>query len=194
MNISLPQAANLLLSKFPGLLTVSRLCMPSPPRYTIRAVDTARDLEALAALGATLSGGQPEALRESFRREFTEQDPRRWFFLVAVKEGRQEQVLGFVRAMRQGPEQNWWIVGLGVRPLYRRWGIGEALMRAALARLQEAGVVEVRLVVNRASRPAVTLYRKLGFAEEPPLTGATGRSDSLRMVLDLDRENPAAQE
>ncbi|UCC88826.1 MAG: hypothetical protein JSV81_05850 [Anaerolineales bacterium] len=80
MNISLPQAANLLLSKFPGLLTVSRLCMPSPPRYTIRAVDTARDLEALAALGTALSGGRPEALRESFRREFTEQDPRRWFF------------------------------------------------------------------------------------------------------------------
>ncbi|UCC87651.1 MAG: GNAT family N-acetyltransferase [Anaerolineales bacterium] len=185
MNISLPKAASLFLSKFPGLLKVSRLCRPSSPRYTIRAVDADRDLEALAALGTALSGGRPEALRESFRLEFTEQDPRRWFFLVAVKEGRQEQVLGFVRAMRQGPEQDWWIAGLGVKPLYRRWGIGEALTRAALARLQEAGAVEVRLGVNRASRPAVTLYRKLGFVEESQPTGQAEGDGSVRMIKNL---------
>jgi ribosomal protein S18 acetylase RimI-like enzyme len=193
MNISLTKAANLLLIKFPGLLTVLRLLVLSPPRYTVRAVDADGDLEALAALGTALSRGRPEVLRESFRRELTEQDPRRWFLLVAVEEGRKDRVLGFVRAMRQGPEQGWWIAGLGVRPLCRRRGIGETLMKEALARLRVADVAEVRLVVNRASRPAIELYHQLGFVGEPRPAGAAERDNSLRMVLKLPGENPPAR-
>jgi ribosomal protein S18 acetylase RimI-like enzyme len=189
MNKSLPQAANLLLSKFPGLLKILRLFIRSPVPYTIRPVDASGDLDALVALGAALSRSRTQVLWESFRREFAEQDPGRWFLLVAVKEGRKDRVLGFVRAMRQGPEQGWWIAGLGVRPLYRRRGIGETLMREALARLRVADVAEVRLVANRGSQPAIALYRQLGFVDEPQPAGATERDNSLRMVLNLAGEN-----
>jgi ribosomal protein S18 acetylase RimI-like enzyme len=87
--------------------------------------------------------------------------------------------------MRQGLEQNWWITGLGVRPLFRRRGIGEALVGEVLARLQESGVGTVRLEVNRASLPAIALYRKLGFQEVPGSGEQTGDGDFLQMVLKL---------
>jgi ribosomal protein S18 acetylase RimI-like enzyme len=161
---------------------LSRVLLPA--HYIVRPLDPDRDLEALAACGATLSSNPPEAIREDFRLEFADRDPQRWLFLVA--EDPKDRVLGFVRAMRQGPERNWWIVGLGVRPLYRQRGIGEALVSEVLTRLRKNGVSEVRLEVNQASRPAVELYRKLGFEE----TGADERTDYgfLRMVLGLRKD------
>ena len=107
---------------------------------------------------------------------------KRWVFLIA--EDSKGRVLGFARAMRQGPEQDWWIVGLGVRPLYRRRGIGEALVLGVLSRLRENEVSEVRLEVNQASRPAIELYRKLGFAETLP-SEQIRKGDLLQMVLVL---------
>jgi ribosomal protein S18 acetylase RimI-like enzyme len=151
--------------------------------YTVRHVDPSEDLDALAACGATLSASPPEAIRRDFRLEFADRDPQRWLFLIAKdKTGR---VLGFVRAMRQGLEQDWWIAGLGVRPLFRRRGIGKALVGEALANLRAGGVSLVRLEVNRASLPAVALYRKLGFKEAPGSGEQTGDGDFLQMVLDL---------
>jgi ribosomal protein S18 acetylase RimI-like enzyme len=147
--------------------------------YTIRHVDPSEDLDALAACGATLSASLPEAIRRDFRLEFADRDPQRWLFLIAKdKAGR---VLGFVRAMRQGLEQDWWIVGLGVRPLFRRRGIGEALVNEVLVNLREGGVSQVHLEVNRASLPAIALYRKLGFKEMPD-SERTGDGDFLQMI------------
>ena len=135
--------------------------------YTIRHVDPSEDLDALAACGATLSASLPEAIRRDFRLE-----------IAKDKAGR---VLGFVRAMRQGLEQDWWIVGLGVRPLFRRRGIGEALVNEVLVNLREGGVSQVHLEVNRASLPAIALYRKLGFKEMPD-SERTGDGDFLQMI------------
>ena len=149
--------------------------------YTIRRVDPDEDLDALAACGATLSTNRPEAIRRDFRLEFADRDPRQWLFLIA--KDKTGKVLGFVRAMRQGLEQDWWIAGLGVRPLFRRRGIGEALVNEALANLREGGVSKVRLEVNRASLPAIALYRKLGFKEAPGLGEQAGDGDFLQMVL-----------
>jgi len=56
-----------------------------------------------------------------------------------------------------------WIGNLIVLPEYRRRGIGERLMRHAMAHLASAGVGTIRL---EADPPGVPLYRKLGFADE----------------------------
>jgi ribosomal protein S18 acetylase RimI-like enzyme len=163
----LRKATNQLLRRCPGLLSIARPFLHLfPVPYTIRPVDTTRDLAALTDCAAALSGTRPDALRESFRQEFAAQHAGRWLFLVAVEEGKSDRVLGFVRVLRQNAAEGWWIAGLGVRPLYRRRGIGEALLRAALVRLQESGVGEVRVSVSHASRPAIALYRKLGFTQE----------------------------
>jgi ribosomal protein S18 acetylase RimI-like enzyme len=44
-------------------------------------------------------------------------------------------------------------------------------------------VSQVRLEVNRASLPAIALYRKLGFKEVPGSSGQAGDGDFLQMVL-----------
>ncbi len=46
----------------------------------------------------------------------------------------------------------------------RRFGIGEQLVSAALARARERGCRRVELDVNEANEPARALYEKLGFS------------------------------
>ncbi|MBN1978922.1 MAG: GNAT family N-acetyltransferase [Anaerolineae bacterium] len=181
MIAALRGAIHALLGRILGLSCARRLLGPFLcVDYTIRRVDPGEDLDALAACGATLSASPPEAIRRDFRLEFAGQDPQRWLFLIA--KDRTGRVLGFVRAMRQGLEQDWRIAGLGVRPLFRRRGIGEALVSEVLANLREGGVHQVRLEVNRASLPAIALYRKLGFKEMLDSGERTGDGDFLQMV------------
>jgi ribosomal protein S18 acetylase RimI-like enzyme len=182
MIISLRGAIYAHFRRILGLSGVRRLLGPLlRVDYTVRHVDPSKDLDALAACGASLGDSQPEVIRRDFHLEFADQDPQRWLFLIA--EDATGRVLGFVRAMRQGLGQDWWVAGLGVRPLFRRRGIGEALVNEVLARLRERGVSQVRLEVNQASRPAIGLYRKLGFKEVPGSGERTGDGDFLQMIL-----------
>jgi ribosomal protein S18 acetylase RimI-like enzyme len=166
--------------------------------YVIRPVDLARDLDSLASFGNTLrpSASARRVRREAFRRELADLDPTQRVFLVAADErGRHSKVLGFVRAVRQGQseEKEWWIAGLEVRPFYWRRRIGEALSRQVVEYLQRAGVERIYLSVRKTNRPAVELYHKLGFEKEQQPAGRVEGDDSLRMVLDLARENQTAR-
>lgn len=55
------------------------------------------------------------------------------------------------------------IVSLAVAPGYRRSGIGTALMRAVLDRLQAKGIGEVELETRVSNDGATALYERLGF-------------------------------
>jgi len=55
------------------------------------------------------------------------------------------------------------IITIAVDPEYRRMGIGEKLMRAVLNILKELGCVSVYLEVRVSNKPAINLYKKLGF-------------------------------
>lgn len=79
-------------------------------------------------------------------------------FVVATAEGR---VVGYVIAVRKGREGS--IHSIAVLPSSRRKGIGEELMRSALARL--GGAERVTLLVGSKNGAAVGLYRKLSFEE-----------------------------
>jgi len=80
-------------------------------------------------------------------------------FIVASKDG---AVVGYVIASSQGREGV--IQSIAVSPESRGKGIGEALMRAAMAHL--SGKSErVRLLVDVNNERAVSLYRKLSFEE-----------------------------
>jgi ribosomal protein S18 acetylase RimI-like enzyme len=50
-----------------------------------------------------------------------------------------------------------------VHPQYRRAGVGTRLLRTLVGRGRGAGVERVWLSVARTNRPAVALYRSLGF-------------------------------
>lgn len=86
-------------------------------------------------------------------------------------------------------------VALGVEAAFQRRGLGESLLRAAIAFAKEAGLAWIDLWVFAHNAPALALYRKLGFVE-------TGRSadqfrvgdtsvEHVAMALALDRHGVA---
>ena len=56
------------------------------------------------------------------------------------------------------------IQNLGIAPEYRGQGLGEILLRRALAGFQEAGLRKVLLEVTAENLTAIRLYERLGFA------------------------------
>lgn len=52
---------------------------------------------------------------------------------------------------------------VAVHPDCRGLGLGEALMRYAIARVRESGATFMTLEVRQSNAPALTLYNKLGF-------------------------------
>lgn len=56
-------------------------------------------------------------------------------------------------------------IAVGVEPPYRRRGLGEGLLRAAIAFANDAGLAWLDLWVFTHNRPASALYRKIGFVE-----------------------------
>ncbi len=52
---------------------------------------------------------------------------------------------------------------VAVRPDCRGLGLGDAMMRYAIAKVRDAGAAFMTLEVRQSNTPAVTLYRKLGF-------------------------------
>jgi ribosomal-protein-alanine N-acetyltransferase len=57
-----------------------------------------------------------------------------------------------------------YIATVAVHPEFQRRGLGEALMRWALARFREQGMRSASLTVSTWNAGAIALYRKLGFA------------------------------
>ncbi len=55
------------------------------------------------------------------------------------------------------------VVSVAVHPEWQGRGVGRGLMEAALRRLREAGVAQVRLEVRPENTPARRLYESLGF-------------------------------
>lgn len=55
------------------------------------------------------------------------------------------------------------INNVAVRPDHRGLGLGEAMMRYAIAKVRAAGAGFVTLEVRQSNTAAVTLYKKLGF-------------------------------
>jgi len=77
-----------------------------------------------------------------------------------------EELAGFVLAFpkRSGDTALGWVQSLGVRPPWRRAGVGEALLRAAFRRLHARGLRAVGLGVE-AENPtgAIRLYERAGM-------------------------------
>jgi ribosomal protein S18 acetylase RimI-like enzyme len=73
--------------------------------------------------------------------------------------------LGFVtcgRVFEDHPEIGW-IVQVGVRPEWRRCGLGAALMSESMARASTLGVRRMMLDAATTNAPALSLYEALGF-------------------------------
>ena len=97
-----------------------------------------------------------DAWRKEAFEEYAGAVPK--LFLVARIDGR---LAGYSIATpaRHGGE----IDSLAVLPMFRRYGVATALLRASIRKLRRAGARSVSLMVRRGNTPAIALYRSLGF-------------------------------
>jgi len=65
---------------------------------------------------------------------------------------------GFLGLIKKGH-----VVSIAVLPEHRRKGIGQALMKEAMINMQKYNAKECYLEVRISNKPAITLYKKLGF-------------------------------
>ena len=70
---------------------------------------------------------------------------------------------GFILVRAAGEECE--VLTLAVTPAARRRGVATALVRAAAERAAEANAAAMFLEVNATNNPAITLYKRLGFAQ-----------------------------
>jgi GNAT superfamily N-acetyltransferase len=84
-----------------------------------------------------------------------------------------ERAIGMVFVRCEAPPAPAFLGGMWVHPLYRRHGVGRALVAHGLAFLRSVGQCRVSLWVASAHSEVLSFYRTLGFRE-------TGATDSLR--------------
>lgn len=84
--------------------------------------------------------------------------------LVAVRRGLFRQIpAGFLLAREAAGEAE--VLSVGVLPEARGRGVGHALLAGAMERLRGRGVRDLFLEVEEGNRPALALYRRLGFEQ-----------------------------
>lgn len=81
---------------------------------------------------------------------------------VAKVEG---QVVGWCRLFPLESQPRGVELGIGVLKLYRRQGVGTALIGYGVNWSRHKGVSEIVLMTYRENRPAIGLFEKMGFEE-----------------------------
>ena len=108
--------------------------------------------------------------------------------LRMLEDTAEARAVGFLRLRGDEPGAGY-VSDIALHPDYHRRGLGEAMMRWALAWFRSQEYHRAALTVNVDNAPAIALYRKLGFA--PGQTGLDYRrpidEDEVRRVLDKYR-------
>lgn len=90
----------------------------------------------------------------------SELNSRLSYWLVAEVDGK---VVGYIGSQSVLDAAD--MMNLAVAPAYRRQGIGESLVNALVAHLQQKGIIALLLEVRASNDPAIALYRRLGFEQ-----------------------------
>ncbi|MDE6486549.1 MAG: bifunctional helix-turn-helix transcriptional regulator/GNAT family N-acetyltransferase [Muribaculaceae bacterium] len=104
--------------------------------------------------------------------------------LVALVGGRAMGVVALCRM--NNSEYDFELAKLAVDPEARGSGIGEAICRAAIARAESLGAKRLFLESNTLLKPAISLYRKIGFTELKEYHPAYKRGD-IQMELTIKK-------
>jgi ribosomal-protein-alanine N-acetyltransferase len=92
-------------------------------------------------------------------------------------------LLGFAIGHRSGSLGH--VVTIDVASAHRRSGVGRALLRELVRRLEDVGARRIRLEVDLRNAAAIRFYEGLGFRESRRLRGYYGPElDGLEMVRD----------
>lgn len=149
-------------------LEVERIVQPGP------------DAEALTAIATAAFAGGSFSPVEELSRAWA----RVWVARAAG--GADATPLGFLVAWHVVDELH--ILNVATAPEARRRGVGQALVREALAYAATSRVRLILLEVRRSNEPAIRLYRKLAFRTSGLRVGyyADNDEDALEMALSLD--------
>jgi len=82
--------------------------------------------------------------------------------IIRLKAIRDGEMVGFIAGEIRNPQDLAWIATFGVLPVFRRQGIGSALLEACENAL---GVDRIRLSVRRGNENAIRLYRGFGYQQ-----------------------------
>lgn len=111
----------------------------------------------------------PEHYSDSFFEERLRESPET--FLVAEDEN--GPIIGYIMCRieygfshlkRYGLARKGHVVSVAVLEAHRGAGVGRALVEESLSGMKERGCSETYLEVRVSNEPAISLYRKLGFA------------------------------
>jgi ribosomal-protein-alanine N-acetyltransferase len=128
------------------------------PAWKIERVVTDRDLEAVLEIEA-MSFTNPWT-REMYLREMD--NPRvSHIYLVRVENADGAAVAGFCSFWLVFDELH--INNLAIHPLYRRRGIGTALLQHAMRTAAQLGARRATLEVRQSNEEARRIYERLGF-------------------------------
>jgi len=133
--------------------------------FGVRAVDPARDAEALHACDRAAFSSAPDYEPESLT-SFTEvhlgtHDFAPGLSLVAEDDG--GRIAGFLLACRWPHEPIGYVDVLAVHPDFRRRGLGTAMLQTAFARFAAEGLKEAQLGVASDNPTALRLYERIGM-------------------------------
>jgi mycothiol synthase len=92
-------------------------------------------------------------------------DPSLWFLLHEATGRGDASALGTVLLSRMTKSEAMELVYLGLSPHARGRGLGDLLVRQALAATAASGVSKLSLAVDSANRPALGLYHRHGFQQ-----------------------------
>ena len=142
-------------------------------------IDDAEAIVEVESVAFPMSWLTPDVVRRS-----VDQGPV-FRVLEDISSGR---AIGFLRLRADRPSEGY-VSDVALHPEYQRRGLGEAMMRWALARFREDGLRNAALTVSSDNGPAIALYRKLGFT-----AGEAGidyhrpiDEDEVRQVLEKNR-------
>lgn len=96
----------------------------------------------------------------------------------------QSKIVGVARGTRR-TDGTFWLGFLGVRPAYRRRGIGSALLDAFIAEARKAGARKLALLICPTLTSAARLYSSKGFVPEGVLRSYFHGADLVCYVLSL---------
>jgi ribosomal-protein-alanine N-acetyltransferase len=147
-------------------------------RYFIRRMRE-EDLPAVRAIEA-LSFSNPWS-DNTFRGEI--QNTSVSFPMVVVRRPGEEVVAYIIYWQIRDDVQ---VNNVAVHPDCRGLGLGEALMRYAIARVRESGATFMTLEVRQSNAPALTLYNKLGFEVMGTRKNYYTKPDEDAFVMALD--------
>jgi len=108
----------------------------------------------------------PHWNEETWRHNFTDYPDFRPDLSLLVLDGAEGAGFAICHAEREGdqePDGTGWIDQMGVRPSWRRRGLGTGLLCELMRRFEADGLARAALEVEVNNHPALCLYERLGF-------------------------------